>query len=291
MPPPEEGPDPAVYFLSDYGTKDEFVGVVHAVLHRLAPATAVIDLGHLVPAFDVIAGAAMLCRCGRHLGSGVVLAVVDPGVGTARRGVALGVTPPGPDWLVGPDNGLLAPLAHMLGGIRAAFQLDRQRLSGIAVPGTFDGRDVFAPAAAHLVRGGEPTEIGVPLDPATLTGPKGPVATPQPEPVGDRITTVVGWIDRFGNVQLELLPAALGQLGLVPGGNASVTVAGARPGTQRARWVEAFGQLNPDELGLLVDANGRVALVMDRHSADLRLGGVPPGTTVWIRALPQLGRG
>jgi S-adenosylmethionine hydrolase len=287
--PPPGDPVPAVYFLSDYGTEDEFVGLVHAVLHRLAPGTAVIDLGHQVPAFDVAAGAAMLHRCSGHLGPGVVLAVVDPGVGTARRGVALGVPPPGPEWLVGPDNGLLVPLADALGGVRTAFALDRERLSGSPAPGTFDGRDVFAPAAAHLVRGGEPPLLGVPFDPATLVGPNGTVDATAAE--GGHLTTAVSWIDRYGNVELELDPAALAGLGLGPGGDASVTITGDRPGAHRARWVEAFGQLKSDELGLLVDGSGRMALVMDRASAHGFLGGVTPGTTVLIGALPGFDRG
>ncbi len=123
-------PVPAVYFLSDYGTADEFVGVVHAVLFRLAPELRVIDLSHQVPPFDVVAGAAMLVRAAPHLGSGVVLAVVDPGVGTERRGVALTTASSGPRFVVGPDNGLLLPMADALGGVRSAVALDPARTVG-----------------------------------------------------------------------------------------------------------------------------------------------------------------
>src|SRR5689334_2966144 len=111
-----DDPAAAVFFLSDYGTADEFVGIVHAVLHSRAPGVAVIDLGHEVPPYDVAAGASMLVRCAPYLGAGVVLAVVDPGVGTERRGVAIEAVGTGPSWLVGPDNGLLVPLAAALGG-------------------------------------------------------------------------------------------------------------------------------------------------------------------------------
>lgn len=276
-------PTPAIYFLSDYGTQDEFVGVVHAVLHRLVPGAAVIDLGHEVPAFDVAAGAAMLVRCAPSLGPGVVLAVVDPGVGTERRGVALRVPAHGPEWLVGPDNGLLVPLATALGGIRFAVHLDREELSGNPVPGTFDGRDVFAPAAAHLTLGGEAALLGPALDPADLVVCEGRVELMGVSAPGSgSLTTAVGWIDRFGNVQLELVPAALAGLGLDRGGSASVTVVGHGPGAWRARWVETYGQLDPDELGLLVDASGRVALVFDRASAEVGLGRPQPGTTVHV---------
>ncbi len=136
-------PPPAIFFLSDYGTADEFVGVVHAVLHRRAAGVTVIDLSHQVPPFDVAAGGSMLARSVPHLGPGVVLAVVDPGVGTGRRAVAVAVTaaaraaamapgsprPPesshrlGPTWLVGPDNGLLVPAADALGGAVRVIEL------------------------------------------------------------------------------------------------------------------------------------------------------------------------
>ena len=180
---------PAVYFLSDYGTEDEFVGVVHAVLQRLAPGLAVIDLAHHLPPFDVGPAADMLVRCAPHLGTGVVLAVVDPGVGTERRAVAIrvrggtgGDPPPSspplssaeagqPSWLVGPDNGLLVPMAAALGGVDRLIVLDRPPDPRPGSGPTFDGRDVFAPAAAHLARGGAPGSLGRDADPASLARP------------------------------------------------------------------------------------------------------------------------
>jgi S-adenosylmethionine hydrolase len=285
---------PAIFFLSDYGTEDEFVGVVHAVLHRLAPSVTVVDVAHRIPPFDVVAGAALLVRAGPHLGPGVVLAVVDPGVGTDRRGVALELAPGGPTWLVGPDNGLLLPFARSRGGVRSAVALDPDRLGGAATAHTFDGRDVFGPAAAHLARGGEATAIGTPVDPGTL------VAAPQPAgegapirptgaPARDRsaLAATVTWIDRFGNVQLDLAPVDLAAIGLVPGGTARITVgADSADRALTGRWVGAFAELGPGEWGLLEDANGRMALVLDRRSAALDLGLAGPGTTVGIARLP-----
>ena len=180
---------PAIYFLTDYGTTDEFVGVVHAVLHRLAPRVPVIDLSHQVSPFDVAAGAAMLVRCAPFLGPGVVLAVVDPGVGTARRAVAIGLGGASgketPTWLVGPDNGLLVPLATTYGDIESMVVIDRDspalRPRGSFGPDgsgpTFDGRDVFAPAAAHLLLGGDPMALGTPADP-DVTGSHRPRPPP-----------------------------------------------------------------------------------------------------------------
>jgi S-adenosylmethionine hydrolase len=294
--------DPVLFFLSDYGTADEFVGVVHAVLHQRAPGVPVIDLSHQIPPFDVVAGSAMLVRAGPNLGAGVVLAVVDPGVGTDRRAVALEMASGRPSWTVGPDNGLLVPLATSSGGVRTAVALDPTRLGRAAPPGTFDGRDVFAPAAAHLATGGAAEEIGTPIDPATLVEPPlgatagtaGHGAGPQ----GPEVVSSVVWIDRFGNAQLSVGPAALTGIGLTVGGRALVIVDGRSPATGEApeggvvrgrppvsgRWVTAFGQLGEGELGVMEDANGQMSLVLDRASAAEALGLGRPGDTVRIGA-------
>jgi S-adenosylmethionine hydrolase len=144
----------AIFLLTDYGHADEFAGVVRAVIARDAPGAPVVDLTHEIPAFDVRAGALALVRCVNHLGPGVVVAVVDPGVGTERRALGIevgwaGADPGGPSHLLGPDNGLLPWAADALGGARRAVSLPTH--------GTFDGRDVFAPVAARLWRG-EPLE-------------------------------------------------------------------------------------------------------------------------------------
>jgi S-adenosylmethionine hydrolase len=302
---------PAVFFLSDYGTADEFVGVVHAVLHRLAPLVPVIDLSHQIPPFDVSAGAGLLARCVPHLGAGVVLAVVDPGVGTARRAVAVR-TPgsdhrsEGPAWLVGPDNGLLTGAAALLGGAEqvVALRLDgrgwRRPDGGIDRPGpTFAGRDVFAPAASHLVNGSDPAQLGANVDPGSLVAaPADLEVTPAgPLRVGSTVTTPVISIDRFGNAQLALRPHVLDDIGLAPGGSAEVSVRpepatarprepGPAPGAPHqaipARRVGAFAELAAGELGLVTDGNGRVALVLDRASAADRLHLTGPGAEVRI---------
>jgi S-adenosylmethionine hydrolase len=276
---PGAPPAPAVHFLSDYGLVDEFVGVVHAVVHRGAPGVPVIDLTHQVPAFDVAAGAATLLRCAPFLGPGVVLAVVDPGVATDRRAVAVQVGPAPaagrPGWLVGPDNGLLVPLAEALGGPVAALAL--------GAPGsTFDGRDVFGPAAAHLVTGGEPEAVGIPVAVGSLV--------PAPAVVPDRVeggalVTTVGHVDGFGNVGLRARPDALAALGLGVGDTVAVALGASAP--TPARWVVGFADLGPGELGLLVDADGRLALVLDRRPAAARLGtGAAAGHAPEVRLGP-----
>jgi S-adenosylmethionine hydrolase len=260
-----------VFFLSDYGRGDEFVGVVHAVLRRLAPGAAVIDLVHDLPPFDVRAAARALTRALPHLGPGVVLAVVDPGVGGARRAVVVELAAgPGPRLLVGPDNGLLWPAAEAGGGPARAVELapgDR--------PSTFDGRDVLAPAVAALCQGADPASLGRPADPASLVTLADPVAEQGEAADGRRwLRAEVTWVDRFGNAQLaaagDLVPPTVGEL-------AVAAPAGGPP--RPLRRVGAFSDLAPGEAGVLVDANGRLALVVREGSAAATLG-VSAGTVV-----------
>ncbi|HXN60167.1 MAG TPA: SAM-dependent chlorinase/fluorinase, partial [Acidimicrobiales bacterium] len=146
-------PDPVrtVFFLSDFGTQDEFAGVVHAVIAARAPGTTVIDLTHHTPPFDVRAGSHTLVRAVPHLGPGVVLGVVDPGVGTDRRGVAIEIALPSGRtmYFVGPDNGLLVAAAESVAEAPIARVVELERHAPSPERGaTFDGRDLFAPAAA-----------------------------------------------------------------------------------------------------------------------------------------------
>ncbi len=275
-PPPRPPAGGAIHFLSDYGLADEFVGVVHAVLAARTPGVPVVDLTHAVAPFDVTAGARVLERAAPHLGPGAVLAVVDPGVGTDRPGVALEVaTTAGPRHWVGPDNGLLPAAAEAVGSLVGVTLLDRPDR-----PGTFDGRDVFAPAVAALVTGQGPERLGRPGDPADLVRLPRPLAEAGTDDDGRFVRLEVTWVDRFGNVQL----AASDELtALVRSGN-PLRAAGGRP----LRSVRAFAELGPDELGLLIDANGHPALVAARASAAERLG-LTTGSVVVLRPADPAG--
>jgi S-adenosyl-L-methionine hydrolase (adenosine-forming) len=209
---------PRVYLATDYGLDDEFVGVLHAVLARLAPDVQVIDLSHGIAPFDVAGGAALLERAASHLGDGVLVAIVDPGVGTARRAIAIEVAGDGPRAVVGPDNGLLVGAAARLGGPLRAVALERPERSG-----TFDGRDVFAPSAAAIALGTPVSSLGVEIDVGSLA------ALGAPE-VGRReladgrtsLAATVRWIDRFGNAQLALdaeVLAGVTSASLIDGGD------------------------------------------------------------------------
>ncbi|MEU4639931.1 SAM-dependent chlorinase/fluorinase [Micromonospora sp. NPDC023814] len=186
---------PWISLTTDYGLADGFVAACHGMIARLAPAARVIDVTHLVPPADVRRGAAVLAQTVPHLPEGVHVAVVDPGVGTARRGVAL-AAPRG--LLVGPDNGLLVDAAEALGGVTAAVELTAPDWLAPEVSRTFHGRDVFAPVAARLALGAPLSGAGPAVDPATLVRLPAPVV--RPEAAG--FTAEVLTVDHFGNVQL-----------------------------------------------------------------------------------------
>jgi S-adenosyl-L-methionine hydrolase (adenosine-forming) len=265
-----------ISFLSDFGLEDEFVGIVHAVIDRIAPGTRVLDLTHGVGAHDVRSGAMTLWRSAPWLVPGVVLAVVDPGVGTSRRAVALEVASVSACF-VGPDNGLLLPAALRLGPVTRAVCLADSKPSE---PGaTFAGRDLFAPAAARLAAGVPIGELGEAMDPTLLIGTafEGPVLEPGEAPA---LFCHVTWIDRFGNAQLnasiedyDLLgrpgrvdldrPESAGHLGVVP-----VTL--------------SYGDLEAGQLGMVIDSYRMLSLCFREESAAARLA-LREGETVRLR--------
>jgi len=261
-----------VSFLSDYGRQDEFVGVVHSILHATAPGVQVIDVTHDIAPHDIRAGGLALARSAQYLCPGVVLAVVDPGVGTARRGIAVEVGG-GQSVLVGPDNGLLAPAVAMVGGATRAVSLTNTD-HHLPSPGpTFDGRDVFAPVAAAICTGVDLGELGDEVDPNTLVPGMIPVIREE----GDDLVADVLWVDRFGNCQLNVDPDDLDGWGdrirLRIGGEPRI-----------ARRVEAYAEIGSGEVGLVVDSYGLIAVALDRRSARDELG-LAPGQELRLERL------
>jgi hypothetical protein len=259
---------PFVSFLSDYGRADEFVGVCHAVMLDIEPDLRIVDVTHDIPAFDVRAGALALVRAIQYLPEGVVLAVVDPGVGTDRRCVAVEVENAA---LVGPDNGLLAPAVAMLGGPRRVVEITSPEHRLVAPGPTFAGRDVMAPAAAYLAAGMAIDELGPEVDPVLLT----PALVPLPNEDGaGQITGEVLWVDHYGNCQLNVAPEQLEGAGAHVGDALEITVSDAagRESGRRARWVHTFADAKPAELVMLVDSYGMCTIALDRRSAAAELG-------------------
>ncbi|HEV7897719.1 MAG TPA: SAM-dependent chlorinase/fluorinase [Planosporangium sp.] len=252
-----------VSLTTDYGLSDGFVAACHGVIARIAPAVRVIDVTHQVPPADVFRGAAVLAQTVPHLPAAVHVAVVDPGVGTARRGVAVEAAR---GLLVGPDNGLLPAAAEALGGVRRVMILDNAGWFAETVSPTFHGRDIFAPVAAHLAAGGDPADAGAEVDPATLVRLPEPVVV-----VGDGwLEAEVATVDRFGNVQLAASGEALDRLGDL-----------LRVGGVTARRVVTFGGAAPGALVVYVDSAGRVAIAINGGRAVVALG-VTPGDIVRI---------
>ncbi|HWC09658.1 MAG TPA: SAM-dependent chlorinase/fluorinase [Acidimicrobiales bacterium] len=250
-----------VSFLSDYGLVDEFVGVVKAVIRAFAPEATVLDVTHQVAPHDVRGGSLVLARSIQYLPAGVVLAVVDPGVGTDRRAVAVEVGDDDPDGpgrsvLVGPDNGLLAPAVALAGGARRAVALTNPAYH-LPTPGpTFAGRDVFGPVAAHLCTGVELDELGEAVDPYSLV----PGIVPLSRAEDGAIEAEVLWVDRFGNAQLNLDPDDLAAMG-------SPVVLRMGDRSRSAVRVGTYAELGPGQVGLVVDSYGLLAISLDRRSA------------------------
>lgn len=249
-----------ISFLSDYGHADEFVGVVRSVIRQLAPQVAVIDVSHEVPAHDIRAGSLTLARSAQYLAPGVVLAVVDPGVGTARRAIAVEVGH-GASILVGPDNGLLAPAVSMVGGATRAVELANPDYQLPAPGPTFAGRDVFGPAAAHLCNGVDLLELGPELDINGLT----PGMIPITRVEGGAVVAEVLWTDGYGNLQLNVDPAEIEELG----DRVELRFDGrVRTGVRR----DTYAEVPTGEVGLVVDSYGLVSIAVDRSSASAELG-------------------
>src|SRR5919206_3638709 len=197
-------------FLTDFGLRDDFVGTCHGVMKRIAPDVDVIDITHGIDPQQVMQGALVLANTLPYMPVGVHLAVVDPGVGGARRPLAL--RDHEGRLYVGPDNGLLVPAAEAGGGIAAAHELANPEYALQPVSRTFHGRDLFAPAAAHLATGVPLERLGPPLDPELLVR----IGLPQPSLDAPKIRATALSVDRFGNVQLNLDAAQLASVGAVP---------------------------------------------------------------------------
>jgi len=257
-----------VSFLSDYGTTDEFVGVVHSVIRDLAPHARVIDLTHGVAPFDVRAGSLALARSISYVAAGVVLAVVDPGVATARKAIAVEVAG-GEGVLVGPDNGLLAPAVALAGGAERAVELSNADWHLPSIGATFAGRDVFAPVVAQLCNGVDLTELGELID-ADLLLP-GVVALPQADDT--KVVAQVLWVDRFGNAQLNVgpddLPSAFGNRIEVRCSSPTDPTGGVVRSAVRAA---SYAELGGGAVGLVLDSSGLLAVSMDQRSAAEELG-------------------
>jgi len=263
-------------FLTDYGLEDGFVAACHGVSARIAPHATIIDVTHLVPPGDVRRGAAVLAQTVPYLPPAVHVAVVDPGVGTARRGVAVAA---GDSVFIGPDNGVLSWAVTSAGGAARAFSLTNRDLWLSQVTPTFHGRDIFMPVAAHLATDAGLAAAGAEIDVADL------VTLPAPERLVRDFTAAgeVLTVDRFGNVQLTITGADAAEIGVLPGGTVLVQF-GHRQLALPYR--DTFGAVATGELVAYADSAGLVSVAVNGGNAAQRLG-LPPGARISIAAIPQ----
>jgi S-adenosyl-L-methionine hydrolase (adenosine-forming) len=266
-----------VTFLSDYGLEDEFVGVCHAVMLRIAPHLRVVDIHHNILRQDVRHGAVVLLQSIRYLPESVHLAVVDPGVGSSRRAVAI-ETGRG-ETFVGPDNGLLIPAAELSGGIRRAFEISDRRFLLTPVSRTFQGRDVFAPAAAHIAAGVSPSELGPPVDPSHLVR----LDIPEAWVHDDHLHAEVLQVDRFGNLQMNIAREHLEKIAVDVGDNLEIRVEGHR---LHVPFRETFADVAAGEYVLIEDSYSYASLSINKGDAAGKLR-ARSGSTAIVGPVPR----
>jgi S-adenosylmethionine hydrolase len=264
----------AVFLVTDYGMADEFVGLMKASIVWAArvPDVVMIDLSHSIRRHDVRQAALMLRRCLPFVAGAIVVAVVDPGVGGQREAIVLQKdSDHGRTTFIGPDNGIFSLMEGApTGGGAKAYRLDRRRVRELAglpaeLPGgpTFDGRDLFGPAAGLLARGVPLEHLGEAMDPRKLRS-LDPLAPPARLPEG--VLAEVTWVDVYGNVELNLRPEEMARMGVVPTGlryhEAVVPLAVAR----------SFEGIPRDSFGLIEDSYGYLSVAKYGSSAADELG-------------------
>ena len=265
--------DRPIVFLSDFGFRNEWVGICHVVLAREAPASPVVDLSHGVPPLDVRAGALVLVDSRRFLpDDAVVLAVVDPSVGADRD---LAVETERGRLLVGPDNGLLAFLWNADGGVKRVHEITSDDVVIRPVSPSFHARDVLAPAAAFLARGGALEGLGQEFDPSSLATLTFPSATVEP----GKIECEVLDLNRFGNVLLNVTPADFEAAGFHDGGEIAVD---STSGGARARRVSTYADVDEGDWGLIVDPRGWLSVIRGNPANAADGLGVQAGDPVWL---------
>jgi S-adenosylmethionine hydrolase len=247
-----------ITFLSDFGLQDDFVGTCHGVIKRIAPDAEILDITHGISPQQVLQGALVLRNTLPYMPEGVHLAVVDPDVGSARR--PLVVRDRTGRLHVGPDNGLLVPAAETFGGIEAAHEITNREYALEPVSSTFHGRDVFAPAAAHLALGVQPAALGPAVDPERLVR----LEVPEPRVDANGVEAVVLYVDRYGNMQLNLTVRDVELIGIDPGTRVEFELQGERYYGVAAR---TFTDVRPGEIVLYEDSYRNVAVAINRGNA------------------------
>ncbi len=250
---------PLVSLLTDFGLLDSFVAEMKAVILSICPEAKIVDITHQVEKFDIRMGSFLLASAAPYFPEGSVhVAVVDPGVGGERRPI---VVETGRAVYVGPDNGLLIPAARHE-GILHVYELTNRSLIREEVSATFHGRDIFAPAAAHLASGTFPLECGPEI--ANFVRP----SYAEPRFDGETATCEVYHVDGFGNIVTNLSDKTLAGLGLSFGEKVVLMVGKKR---LSAHFVRTYSELQGKEFGVLVGSHGFLEIACREASAARRL--------------------
>jgi len=248
-----------ITFLSDFGLEDEWIAVCKGVIKGIAPAAEVIDISHQIESFNLKKGALVLATALPYMPQGIHLAVVDPGVGTKRKGLIIQVERG--DYLVGPDNGLLIPAAGRLGGIQKAFHITEKKYMLKPVSLTFQARDIFAPVAAYLARGLKPQEFGPEIQKKDLT------LSPwnEPEVFTQKIVGEVIDIDKFGTVRSNISPDHLKRVNISLGDSVKLILKNSELSLP---FLETFGRVKPGKPLFLTDSSGYLCVAVNQGSAE-----------------------
>lgn len=261
-----------IVFLSDFGYRNEWVGICHAVINKIAPESQVVDLSHGLPPLDVRAGALLLLDSLPYIRhDAVVLAVVDPSVGRDRD---VAVRTGEGRILVAPDNGLLAPTLRAEGS-GEAVSITSPEIVLEPVSPSFHARDVLAPAAAHLAAGASLGDLGEPVDPQTLVD----LRVPEPSVESGKIACEVLDLNRFGNVQLNVRTSHLAAAGL---DRAERIAVDAHSGSAVAKRVSTYADLSEGEWGLIEDPRGWLAVIRGNPANAAEGLGVGNDDLVWL---------
>jgi len=258
---------PTIAFLSDFGTRDHYAGTMKGVALGICPDATLVDITHDIQPHDVLGGALELAAAYKYFPAGTVfVAVVDPGVGSSRRGIAAEA---GDSRFVAPDNGLLT-LVFRESAPKRVVELTERRYARPSVSRTFEGRDRFAPAAAWLAKGVELSALGRPVHDFVL------LAMPAPEVAADAIHGEVLRVDRFGNLVTNIDRRTFEKLS---GAGAIEITIGTYP---VGKLVATYAEAGPGEICAVFGSTDHLEIAANGASAAERLG-LARGATVDIR--------
>ena len=252
-----------ISFASDFGISDGSVGVVKGVINRIDPELKINDISHDIPPQNIKYGSLLLMRAIQYIPPGVLLAVVDPGVGTERKPVAIET-----DWgvMVGPDNGLLNLACATVGGAKRAYLLENENWIIPSDGNTFHARDLFSPFAAGIASGQlDIKDCGEEVDLMNLQQ----YLIPLTEKKDDGVKGEVLWVDHYGNCQTNISPDELTELGKSIGDVLSIMVQNQEI---KMTWSETYQSDGINQVGLITDSWGMVSIFAKNKNASEIMG-------------------